>query len=149
MISTISWRTSSRNGGLRSGNCGTQSPQSRTGNVRGKCSSSAQGLDVIICCAQFHHATTTVCRICAWARFWDEAHDGSIVHSGPHGLTRCPCSNSVCHVSLVKLCTTSPTLTHPGVWASCRGQCPDWTATGSSLVLVGRCCDEVCDLDLL
>ena len=127
-----------------------------------------------------HGSTTTVCRICAWARFWNAAHDGSFVrevpgkpdagrdgtqhhhsanedgrsrfqmaHSGPHGLTRCPCSNSVCHVSLVKSCTTSPTLTHPGVWASCRSQCPDWTATGSSLVLVGRCCDEVSDLDLL
>ena len=52
---TNSWRTSSRNGWQRSKNCGTQSPQSQTCNVRGRCSSSAQGLDVIICCAGFHH----------------------------------------------------------------------------------------------
>ena len=37
------------------------------------------------------------------------------MHSGFHGLTRCPCSSSVCHVSLVKSCTTSPTLTLSGV----------------------------------
>ena len=36
------------------------------------------------------------------------------MHSGLHGLTRCPCSNNVCHVSLVKSCTTSPTLMHRG-----------------------------------
>ena len=36
-------------------NCCTQSPQSQTCNVRGRCSSSAQGLDVVICCARFHH----------------------------------------------------------------------------------------------
>ena len=52
---TNSWRIFSRNGWQRSGNCGTQSPQSQSCNVRGRCSSSAQGLDVIICCARFHH----------------------------------------------------------------------------------------------
>ena len=30
-----------------------------------------------------HGSTTTVCRICAWARFWDAAHDGSIVGEDP------------------------------------------------------------------
>ena len=54
-----------------------------------------------------------------------------------------PCSQNVCHVSLVKSCTSSPTLTHLGARASWRSQCPDWTAMGSSLVFVGRCCDAV------
>ena len=47
---TISWRASLRNGWQRSGNCGTQSHQSQTCNVRGRCSSSAQGLHVICFC---------------------------------------------------------------------------------------------------
>ena len=134
---TISWRASSRNGWQRSGNCGTQSHQSQTGAPpvhKASVSSSVA-----------HGSTTTVCKICAWARLWDAAHDGSFdagrdgtqhhqstqrqAHSGPHGLTRCPSSNNVCHVSLVNSCTTSPTMTHWSVWARCRSRRPDWTST--------------------
>ena len=72
---TIPWRTSSRNGWWRSGNGGTLSP-SQTCNVRGSSRRASMSSSVA-------HGSTTVCRTCAWARFWDAAHDRSIVGEDP------------------------------------------------------------------
>ena len=139
---TYSWRISWRNGWERSENCGTHC----------RCSSSAQGLDVIICCARFHH--DSVCRMCAWARFWDRSRWHQHHHSSQFEVSREDGARCILGASWADaLPMLQQRLSHLMGQVMrlmlCRSQCPDWTVTGSSLVLVGRCCDEVPDLDLL
>ena len=132
------------------------------------------------------HGSTTVCTRCAWARFWDAAHDGSIVRI-PQSSTQVEMARNITTLPMRTggLGLRSAVRTAPGAfWASwadalpmlqqrlqrltgqvvhhlshpdapgCLGELqesvrPTGTSTGSSLVLVGRCCDEVSDLDLL
>ena len=54
------------------------------------------------------------------------------MHSGPHGLTRCPCSNNVCHVSLVKPPLRPDAL---GCLGELQESVSDWTATHRSSLL--------------
>ena len=115
-------------------------------------------------CHHPHGSTTTVCRICAWARFWDAAHDGSIVGEDPRKPMQVEMARNITTLpirmgglGLRSAVRTAPgafwaswvdalpmlqqrlphltgqvmhhlSLTLSGVWASCRSQCPDWTA---------------------
>ena len=110
---------------------------------------------------------STVCRICAWGRFWDAAHDGSLVREDPRktqvemarNITTLPMRMGGLGLRSVRTAPASRADALPMLQQRLPrllGQLVHHLShpvsrldrDGPSLVLVGRCCDEVSDLDL-